>query len=121
MTDDQEERLVLALEMMSMALGSMSKTYELLYYKMYPPKGMVRDADVTHTPTEEEKLRAAQGATGERTTEDWMTLDAERDTEEDMGPRERRFMEKEAQRRAAGETSEDGADDARGESPKTGA
>jgi hypothetical protein len=98
----QDERLVDALEMLAAAVGSIARTMELTYYKTFPPRSPVRDIDLGHPETEDDKLRRAQGATGEATTKEWMTLHAE----EEMGPREREFMERE-NRRAQGGADED--------------
>ena len=52
------------------------------YDKMYPAKHEPRDVTLTRIPTEEDKIREAQGAT-EETTDEWL----------DIGPRERAFIE----------------------------
>jgi hypothetical protein len=94
MTPEQEERMIMALEMASMALASMAKTYELQYFKTYPPQRMPRDIEVTRPLTKEEELRQNQGATGESTTQEWMTLD-----EQEIGPRTREFDQRQREAR----------------------
>jgi hypothetical protein len=102
MTEEQEERMIQALEQASWALASMAKTYELQYLKTYPAPRTPRDIHVTHPPTEEEELRIDQGATGERTTQEWMTLHDDEEREE-KGPRARQWDEDVARGRAAGQ------------------
>lgn len=96
MNDEDVERMVQALEMMANAMNAMARTYELLYYKMYPPRSSPRDIRTSKPESEEERLRRDQGATGEETTEDWMNLDEE----ESMGPRERAFLDQERKKQA---------------------
>lgn len=59
------EREVRALEQMGAGLRDLSATLHLFYLRMYPAKAEVRDATVTHIQTDEEKMRADQGASDE--------------------------------------------------------
>ncbi len=72
------EREVIALEGIGTALrdiaASMSLSYRLereKFHKQYPIRGEVRDAEITHLQTEEEKIREGQGATDE-TDDEWV-------------------------------------------------
>lgn len=96
MSPQHEERIVQAFEHLVMALQSIALTLSLPHPNSV--RGPVRDIEITKPLSAEDKLRAAQGSTGEATTEEWMQLD---DDEEDdgIGPRERAFMEREKARR----------------------
>jgi hypothetical protein len=109
MTVAQEQQLIEACVEAAAALGSIARTMELTYYKTFPPPRTPRDIDMSHPTTDEEKLRREQGATGETTTKDWMTLN-ERTEEEELGPRERAFLEREAGQTITRRKSEGGAD-----------
>jgi hypothetical protein len=87
--ENVNERLIAAFETIGGALQSIAKTLELEYQQKYPVKKEPRDVDIHYIPTDEEQLRIEQGQTGEKTTQDWLSL----------GPRERAFREKEAAKR----------------------
>jgi len=70
-----EERIASAFERIATIL---EKWYETLY----PPKREPADLTITRIPTDEDKIKEAQGAT-EESTEDWLS---------DIGPRERQFL-----------------------------
>lgn len=53
------------------ALARLATIAEQWYAKVYPEKKPVRDADITHLPTEEEKLRTQLGQTDEP-IEEWV-------------------------------------------------
>ena len=64
-----EERKVLALENIALALVSIAATMQRRYEQDYPAKKETRDATVTHRQTEEEALREAQGDSNESDAE----------------------------------------------------
>lgn len=82
------ERQTMALEVMGAGLQSIAAALHLFYARMYPAKGEVRDATVTHRQTDEEKVRADQGASGE-TDAEW------------IGRREQEFNARPERRRSA--------------------
>ena len=89
MSPEQEERFVVALELAVGALASIAKTVELDYARKYPPRKEPTEPTITYVKSPEEELREDLGDTGEKTTEDWLTL----------GPRERAFVEEEDRRK----------------------
>lgn len=73
-----EERQIEAFTAIGSALRDISAAIRLRYMveremfnKLYPAKGEVRDATITHPQTTEEKVRQSQGATDE-TDEEWI-------------------------------------------------
>jgi hypothetical protein len=71
-----------AMERLATAFEAIALTLAQFYDKMYPPKHEPRDVTLTRIPTEEDKIREAQGSTQE-TTDQWL----------DIGPRERALLE----------------------------
>jgi hypothetical protein len=118
MSPQHEERIVLAVEMLATAMTSIAKTYELTYYRAHTPKRPPRDIEITRPLTPEEELRQSQGATGETNIKDWMTLNES--DEEEIGPRERTWLEEERRRRGAERSAEGGTGDAPGQSAGAG-
>ena len=57
------------MEQMGAGLRDLAATLHLFYLRMYPVKGEARDATVTHRQTDEEKMRADQGASDESDAE----------------------------------------------------
>jgi len=73
---DHEERAVRALEDIAEALVSWCKLEQQRFERDFPPRRNpldVRDATITHIPTAEEQLKAAQGQS-EEPTEEWIGL-----------------------------------------------
>ncbi len=87
MTEEQEERLVVAFELIAGALTGIHDTQEKQFAKQWPERKEVREAVYSRVPTEEDILREQHGAS-EGTTEEWLTIE-----EEYVGPREREFLE----------------------------
>lgn len=77
-----EERAVVALEAIAVALTLWSKLQQQRFDKEYPVK-QPREATVTHVKNEEDELLESLGSTGE-SLEDWTTL----------GPREQAVIVK---------------------------
>jgi len=85
---ERDER---AMERIAAAMESIADSYTAMYKlmaegldKVFPPKHEPRDAIVTRLLSDEDRLKASQGATGEATIEQWTEL----------GPRERELVEK---------------------------
>lgn len=96
MTPEQEERLVASFERMAEAYDFMAGTLEAIAHtvalhhsKMFPAKTLAADATISRILTDEERLRQEQGQSGE-SLKDWTTLDEE----EEIGPREKAWLEK---------------------------
>jgi hypothetical protein len=97
-----------AFKIMAGAISSISGTMAMTYQQTFPIKNPPRDIDISHPPTDEDKLRYEQGATGEPTLKDWMDLNG---NEEEIGPFERKFNESEKQRIREARTSAHPAED----------
>lgn len=76
--EELREREVVAFEGIGAALITIcaamvmrNEIEQAWFDKKYPVRGEVRDAEVTHLKTEEERLREEQGDTGE-TDEEWI-------------------------------------------------
>jgi hypothetical protein len=75
-------RIATALEIIAGAFSSWYNLESQRLKKEFPPKHEPRESTFTRIPTAEDRLRAAQGATGE-SIEEWMQI----------GPRERELIE----------------------------
>jgi hypothetical protein len=90
MTKEQEERLVAAWEAMAKGLGEFNEIARTAIGKQWPEARTPREATVTKLPTAEEKLKKQTGNT-EGPVEEWL---GEFDPEEEIGPREKEFIER---------------------------
>lgn len=82
------ERIASAMEVIAESTVAMYKIMEARLEKEFPLKHEPRESTVTRIPTDEEKLRASQGATGEPLS-DWIQL----------GPREKELVEAESKKK----------------------
>jgi len=80
--------------------------------KQWPDQRAPRPAVVSHVPSDDEKLKAAQGRT-EESIEDWLQLPA--DHPSFQGAREREFLEEQRKRTTAGEGSGEAGKEKTGE------
>lgn len=87
---EEDER---AMERIATALTRIAIVMEARLANEFPPKHAPRESTFSRIPSSEDRLKAAQGSTGEATIEEWTEL----------GPRERELVEK--AKVAAGETS----------------
>jgi hypothetical protein len=97
MTDDQinafAERLVVAFETIASALEGLNENYGRHLGVLHPEPRQYREAVVTRVPSEEDRIREAQGADGSASVDDWLS-DIEREEEEqDFGVREREWLQ----------------------------
>lgn len=92
MTRDQEERLVTAWEGIAKGLGDLNEAARSAISKQWPEARERREAVVTKLPTPEEKRKQATGNTI-GSIEEWI---GEFDPEEEIGPREKEFLAKQA-------------------------
>lgn len=76
-----ELRAVDALEVIGKSLARLADVAENHFNKRYPVKREAPEVTVTHVPNEEDRIREAQGDTGEATVEEW------------IGNREGRFLQ----------------------------
>jgi hypothetical protein len=127
MTPEHESRLLIyigdiaqSIKILAGAMASISGTMAMTYQQTFPIKNPPRDIEITHPPTDEEKLRREQGATGEATLKDWMDLN-ERIPEEEIGLFEQAFNESEKRRTDARGKGEGGVDGPGRGPEKTGA
>jgi hypothetical protein len=97
MTEDQEERLVVAFEQIATALRGIHDTEEKQFGKQWPERKEVRQAVYSRIPNEEDRIREEQGAgDSSQPIEDWYSdLDAA-----GIGDREREFLNAQATARA---------------------
>jgi len=96
MTDDQlnafVDRFALSFEKIAAAMEGLNETYRRHYERLYPERTQVREAVVTHVPTEEDKIREAQGAS-DQPLEDWLTdIQGEEEQVQFAGVREREWL-----------------------------
>jgi len=75
------------------ALERLAALGEKFYVRLFPDRPPAREPVITRIPTEEDKLRQAQGAS-EETLDQWRTLESRYD-DEPLGPRERALKERE--------------------------
>jgi hypothetical protein len=97
MTDDHlislVERLVVSQERLATALEGLNETYRRHYDRQYPERRQVRDAVVTRVPTEEDRLREAQGGSATRPLSEWLSeVQDEEEESEYIGVRERDWL-----------------------------
>jgi hypothetical protein len=90
MTKDQEERLVKALEELAKGLGDWNEIARTAIAKQWPEPRQPREAVITRKPTSEDKIKAQTGNTDGPVSE-W--LDEFVAEEEEIGPRERSFLD----------------------------
>ena len=94
MTPDQLnsfcERFVVSFEKIAFALEGLNETYRQIYEKQFPERREVREAVVSRVPTEEDRIREAQGASN-MSIGDWLSDIAEQ--EDNIGVREREWIE----------------------------
>lgn len=97
MTDDQlsafAERFVLSFEKIAAALEGMDETYRRHLDKLYPERREVREALITRVPNEEDRLREAQGSSGQP-LDQWLSeVEDEEEGNEFIGVREREWLD----------------------------
>jgi hypothetical protein len=92
------ERLVLSFEKMASALEGLNETQRRSFAKQFPERGEIREAVVSRVPTAEDRIRESQGASG-TSLDEWLS-GIEEESEEDIGVREREWLE--GQKRVAG-------------------
>lgn len=102
MTEDQNERLVLAYEKLAEALVTLNDTGKRFYNSVFPEQHGPREAIVSHVPSEEDRLLEDQGATDRRPIREWLGGIPIDDPDEDIGPREREFLERQKAKENAG-------------------
>ncbi len=95
MTEDQQERLVAAWEGVARGLGELNETARRAISKQWPDSRERSDAIVTRIPTAEDKIRAQTGNTTEP-IEEWLSGFDDDDDKEEMGPREKEFLARQA-------------------------
>lgn len=93
----QAERLVVAWEEIGKQLGEWNELVRTAIGKQWPEASERREAIVSRVPTAEDKLKAQTGNT-DGPLEDWL---GEFDPEEEIGPREREFLERQAKGKPA--------------------
>ena len=93
MTKEQEERLVAAWEALAKGLGELNEIARAAIAKQWPKPKPVREAVISKLPTAEDKLRKETGNT-DGSVEEWL---GEFDSEEEIGPREKEFLERSGQ------------------------
>lgn len=79
--EESLDRDTRAMERLADSFEMIAKLLAQFYEKMYPPKHEPRDVTLTHIPTQEDRIKEAQGSTSE-TTDEWL----------DIGPREREYL-----------------------------
>jgi hypothetical protein len=103
MTDDQlialTERFVVAWEKIASALEGLNETCRRDHEKKFPERSQVREAVVTRVPSREDLLREAQGASSAPLSEWLSDVEQEERDAEDIGVREREWLEAQGARR----------------------
>jgi len=97
MTKDQEERLVAAWEGIAKGIGDLHEAARDVISKQWPEARERRDAIVTKLLTPEEKLKVKTGNT-DGPIDEWL---GEFDPEDEIGPREREFLARQAEELAS--------------------
>ena len=89
------ERFVLSCEKIAIALTEINETYKRQAARQFPERtGEIRDAVLSRVPTEEDRLREAQGASSQPIGQ-WLSESLEdQETEEDIGVREREWLKR---------------------------
>jgi hypothetical protein len=88
MTEDQEERLVVAFEQIALTLRGIHDTGQKEFARRWPERKEVREAVVTRIPTDEDRIREEHGAGGDEPLQDWLNLPPEGEW---IGLREQEF------------------------------
>lgn len=90
-----QDRFVLSFEKIASSLALIGETYQKQTAKQYPDRsGEVREAVVSRVPTQEDRIREEQGASGEPIGK-WLSEVVEEESEEeDIGTREREWLER---------------------------
>jgi hypothetical protein len=112
MNEDQQnafvERFVLSFEKIGAALEGLNETYKRHLEKLYPERPERREAVVTRVQTEEDRIREAQGASGQPLG-DWLSeVDDEEEEREFVGVREREWLSARRQKPKEPEAGSDG-------------
>lgn len=108
MTDDQlnsfTERFIASFEKIAGALEGLNETYRRQYEKQYPERRETREAVITRVPSEEDKIREAQGG-GDQPLADWLSeVEDEEQESQFIGVRERAWLDaQDAQKREGGD------------------
>lgn len=89
MTKDQDERLVAAWEGLARGIGEVSETLRTAIAKQWPDAREPREAIISRIPTAEDKVKEQTGNT-DGPIDEWL---GEFDPEEEIGPREREFLD----------------------------
>lgn len=85
------ERFVSSCERAAFALEGVSETYRRIHKHENPERGKVREAILTRIPNREDRIREAQGATGQPLDE-WVSDVADEEAEDQyVGPRDREW------------------------------
>lgn len=92
MTEDQNERLVVAWEGVARGLGDLNEIARSAISKQWPESRERRDAIVSRILTVEDKIKAQTGNSA-GPVDEWL---GEFDPEEEIGPREKEFLARQA-------------------------
>ena len=98
MTKEQDERLVAAWEALARGLGEWNEIARTAIGKQWPDAREARPAVVSRIPTSEDKLKKETGNT-DGPIDQWL---GEFDPEEEIGPREKDFLERERKKKSSG-------------------
>jgi len=99
MTNEQEERLVMAFELIAQSMAGIHETKRKEFEKRWPSPGERREAVVTRVLSEEDRIREKHGEEG-GSIADWLGLE-----EEFIGVREKEFIKSDARRKQVGGTA----------------
>jgi hypothetical protein len=88
---------MVSFEQIATAIGGISEAYKKQVERQYPDRQQFREAKVTRVPSEEDRIREAQGAS-DAPIDQWLG----EDIEEDIGVREREWIERNARSKATG-------------------
>jgi hypothetical protein len=88
MTEEYEQRLVLAFEQIGLALRGIHDTMERQLAKQFPEPKEWREAAYSRLPSEEDRIREEHGASGEPLSK-WLSIEEESDW---IGEREKEFI-----------------------------
>jgi len=97
MNEDLEERLIASWEAIARGLGEFNEIARGAISKQWPEARERRDAIVTKLLTPEEKLKVKTGNT-DGPIDEWL---GEFDPEDEIGPREREFLARQAEELAS--------------------
>jgi hypothetical protein len=112
MSDDQlnafVERFVVSFEKLGAALEGLNETYRRHFERLYPERPLRREAVVTRVPTEEDRLREAQGADS-KPLDRWLSeVEDEEQEREFVGVREREWIDAHPKKPKTTKTEPDG-------------